>query len=82
MTVSGFKKIFNEDTFTMIKTTGGLEVHFSRLVKGSSQIDETNELFIFKDINGLTCVLDMTDICCVTFNPDGNDKIGSLPWNL
>lgn len=79
MTVDGLKKaLANKENLVMIKTTGNLEVHASR-VDGELTIDEANQLLIYKDVNGLTIYIDATDICAITINDSGK-PIEPWPW--
>lgn len=76
MTITGFLKVFDADKFMVIKTTGSLEVWKDRL-KEVIEIDEVNELFIFRDIYGSIGVIDINDICAVTLRADATINTGS-----
>ena len=68
MTVSGFKKAYNPDTFYLFKTTGNVD-HFGANMKGGLEIDEVNQIVIYTDISGYKFTVDINDIAIVSDAP-------------
>lgn len=68
MTITGFKKAFNPDTFFLIKTTGNVD-HFKSNMKGDLIIDEENQLIIYTDKSGFKFTVDINDVSLISDAP-------------
>lgn len=65
MTIEGFKKAFNKDTFFLFKTTGNTD-HFKVRMKTELEIDDATQTVSYTDINGYKFTIDINDIALVS----------------